>query len=358
MTQPDQPVAPDAPDVEQASPTPAGSRPADPSPSDATRAPRGHAAAVDLTRYAWLSIVVAIATIVLKGAAWAMTGSVGLLSDAAESTVNLVAAIVALIALRVAAQPATERFLYGRAKAEYFSAAVEGAMIFVAAAFILVTSVERFLHPQPLESVGIGLLVSTVASVLNLGTAILLMRAGRRHRSITLTADGKHLMTDVWTSVGVLLGVGLVALTGWIRFDAIIAFAVGINIIVTGVKLIHESVSGLLDHVLPDEDNQVITEILRRRTDGRVTFHGLQTREAGQQKFMNVHVLVPDEWTVKAGHDYIEELEEELIGALPGLTVITHLEPIGDPASYEDIPPAHIRIHDPAEHDSSRPPVG
>lgn len=337
----------------------------DPNPTDPGDAPVAQprrpdapsSSAVDLTRFAWLSIAAAIATIALKTGAWAMTGSVGLLSDAAESTVNLVAAVVALIALKVAARPATERFLYGRAKAEYFSAAVEGAMIFVAAAVILVTAVERFVNPQPLENVGWGLAISVIASIINGAVAFVLIRAGRRHRSITLRADGRHLLTDVWTSVGVIVGVGLVALTGWERLDAVVAFAVGVNIIVTGISLMHESVSGLLDKALSDEDHEVITEILRRRTDGTVTFHGLQTREAGQQKFMNVHVLVPDEWTVKHGHDYIEDLERELMGRLPELTVLTHLEPISDPTSYEDIPAAHVRIHD-DDHDPTVPPQG
>lgn len=317
--------------------------------------PRATGLGVDLRPFAWLSIIAAVITIALKAAAWAMTGSVGLLSDAAESTVNLVAAVVALIALTVAARPATERFLYGRAKAEYFSAAVEGMMIFVAAAFILVTSVERFLNPKPLVNLGMGLVILVVASVVNGAVALVLLRAGKRHGSITLRADGKHLMTDVITSAGVLAGVGLVALTGWERLDPLIAFAVGVNIIITGTSLLAESISGLLDKALPEEDHAVITEVLRRRTDGTVTFHGLLTREAGQQKFMTVHVLVPDEWTVKQGHDYIEDLEEELHEALPGLTVLTHLEPISDPASYEDIPAQQVRIHG-DDHDPTRPP--
>jgi len=311
---------------------------------------------VDLTRFAWLSIAAAILTISLKAGAWVMTGSVGLLSDAAESVVNLVAAVVALIALRVAIRPATERFLYGRAKAEYFSAAVEGAMIFVAAAVILVSAVERFLNPQPLENVGWGLAISVFASLINGGVALVLLRAGRRHNSITLRADGKHLMTDVVTSAGVLVGVGLVVLTGWDRLDPVVAFLVGVNIIVTGIGLLTESVSGLLDKALPDEEHEVITEILRRRTDDTVTFHGLQTREAGQEKYMNVHVLVPDDWTVKRGHDYIEDLEHELMGAMPALRVLTHLEPISDPASYEDIPEAHVPIHGEDEA-ALRPPT-
>jgi cation diffusion facilitator family transporter len=310
---------------------------------------------VDLTRFAWLSIAAAIVTITLKAGAWVMTGSVGLLSDAAESVVNLVAAVVALIALRVAIRPATERFLYGRAKAEYFSAAVEGAMIFVAAAVILVSSVERFLNPQPLENVGWGLAISVVASLVNGGVALVLLRAGRQHGSITLRADGKHLMTDVVTSAGVLVGVGLVVLTGWDRLDPVVAFLVGVNIIVTGIGLLTESVSGLLDKALPDEEHEVITEILRRRTGETVTFHGLQTREAGQEKYMNVHVLVPDDWTVKRGHDYIEGLEHELMGALPTLRVLTHLEPISDPASYEDIPEAAVPIHG-EDEEALRPP--
>lgn len=324
---------------------------------------RGSTTPMDLTRFAWLSIGTAIATIALKTGAWAMTGSVGLLSDAAESTVNLVAAVVALIALKVAAQGATQRFLYGRAKAEYFSAAVEGAMIFVAAAVILVTAVERFVNPQPIENVGWGVAVSVIAAVLNGVVATILIRAGRRHRSITLRADGRHLMTDVWTSGGVLIGVGLVALTGWDRLDAVVAFAVGVNIIVTGIRLVTESVSGLLDKSLEDDDHEIITSVLRNRAldagdvapDGPVAFHGLQTREAGREKFMNVDVLVPDDWTVKLGHDYIEDLEAELRGKIPGLTVLTHLEPISDPVSYQDIPDAHVPIH--GDHrDTAGPP--
>ncbi|QNN83009.1 cation transporter [Brachybacterium sp. Z12] len=323
-----------------------------PAPLSPAAAPK-----TDLRKFAWLSIVAAIVTITLKTGAWALTDSVGILSDAAESTVNLVAAVVALIALTVAARPATERFLYGRAKAEYFSAAVEGLMIFVAAAVIMITAVERFINPRPLDNLGIGLVIVVIASVVNGGVSVVLLRAGRKHNSITLRADGKHLMTDVVTSAGVLLGVALVALTGWERLDALVAFAVGVNIIVTGIGLLGESVSGLLDKALPDEDHDIITEVLRRRTDGTVTFHGLQTREAGQQKYMNVHVLVPDEWTVKQGHDYIEGLEAELYGCLPDLTVLTHLEPISDPASYEDIPEQHVPIHG-DDHDPTRPPEG
>lgn len=305
-----------------------------------TPAPAGasQSRVVDLTRFAWLSIAAAIATITLKTAAWAMTGSVGLLSDAAESVVNLVAAVVALIALRVAAAPANEKFPYGRTKAEYLSAAIEGLMILVAAGVILVTSVERFLHPRPLEQLGIGLLISVVASVINGAVAIVLLRVGRRHRSLTLTADGKHLMTDLVTSAGVLVGVGLVWLTGWNRLDPIVAFLVGVNIVITGVKLLTEAFGGLLDRTLPPEENRAIIDILSRRTSNDVSFHSLLTRVAGQHRYATVHVLVPCEWTVQRGHDYVEDLETELTTAVPGLHVLSHLEPDGDPASYDDQP--------------------
>ena len=315
-------------------------------------------AARDLTRFAWLSIAAAVVTIGMKTTAWMMTGSVGLLSDAAESVVNLVAGVVALIALNVAAAPASERYTYGRTKAEYFSAAIEGMMIFVAAAVILVSAVERFLNPRPLDNVGIGLVISIVASVVNGAVAIVLLRAGRRYRSLTLTADGHHLMTDVVTSVGVVVGVGLVWLTDWTRLDPIVAFAVGVNIIVTGIRLLLESMRGLLDVTLPEEENARLTEILRSHTTEETRFHGLQTRVSGRERYATVHVLVPDDWTVLAGHDFIEGIEREMREAVPGLVVLSHLEPISDPASYEDIPDGHVEIHlaGSADHDASETP--
>jgi len=294
----------------------------------------------------------------MKTTAWMMTGSVGLLSDAAESVVNLVAGVVALIALKVAAAPASERYTYGRTKAEYFSAAIEGMMIFVAAAVILVSAVERFINPRPLDNVGIGLVISIVASVVNGAVAIVLLRAGRRYRSLTLTADGHHLMTDVVTSVGVVVGVGLVWLTDWTRLDPIVAFAVGVNIIVTGIRLLLESMRGLLDVTLPEEENARLTEILRSHTTEETRFHGLQTRVSGRERYATVHVLVPDDWTVLAGHDFIEGIEREMREAVPGLVVLSHLEPISDPASYEDIPDGHVEIHlaGSADHDASETP--
>ena len=312
-------------------------------------------AARDLTRFAWLSIAAAVVTIGMKTTAWMMTGSVGLLSDAAESVVNLVAGVVALIALKVAAAPASERYTYGRTKAEYFSAAIEGMMIF---AVIIVSAVERFINPRPLDNVGIGLVISIVASVVNGAVAIVLLRAGRRYRSLTLTADGHHLMTDVVTSVGVVVGVGLVWLTDWTRLDPIVAFAVGVNIIVTGIRLLLESMRGLLDVTLPEEENARLTEILRSHTTEETRFHGLQTRVSGRERYATVHVLVPDDWTVLAGHDFIEGIEREMREAVPGLVVLSHLEPISDPASYEDIPDGHVEIHlaGSADHDASETP--
>ncbi|CAL8980296.1 Ferrous-iron efflux pump FieF [Propionicimonas sp. T2.31MG-18] len=297
------------------------------------------AARPDLRRFAWLSIAAAILTIGLKSGAYLLTGSVGLLSDAAESVVNLVAAIVALIALGVAAQPFDEKHHFGHSKAEYFSAAIEGIMIFVAAGFILWTSVERFLHPAPLENVGIGLGISVVASAVNGAVAVVLGRAGRAHRSITLVADGKHLMTDVWTSAGVVVGVLLVALTGWLQLDPIIAFLVGLNIIWTGWHLIAQSVDGLMDRALSTEEHARLQLILDDFDPRQVRFHSVQTRVAGHARLISMHVLLPGDWTIQKGHDLIEDVESRLVTEFDHAQVFTHMEPIEDPRSYEDNQP-------------------
>ncbi len=291
---------------------------------------------VDLTKFAWLSIAAALATIALKTTAWLLTGSVGLLSDAAESVVNLVAAVVALIALRVAAKPADKNHHFGHSKAEYFSSAIEGVMIFVAAAVILVVGIQRLLNPQPLEQVGIGLAISVVAGIINGAVAIVLIRAGRQHNSITLRADGQHLMTDVVTSVGVVVGVGLVALTGWQILDPIVAIGVGINILWTGWKLVSESTAGLMDEALPKETNARIREILAEHTSEQIDFHALRTRVSGTRAFMEIHMLVPGAWSVKQGHDAMEDLIDLIRAEFPDLHVTGHLEPIEDPRSYED----------------------
>ncbi len=292
----------------------------------------------DLSRFAYLSIAAAVATIALKSGAWWLTGSVGLLSDAAESIVNLVAAFVALIALKVAVRPPDDDHNFGHHKAEYFSAAIEGVMIFIAAAAILITSVERFLNPKPIENVGIGLAVSAIASVINGVVAWVLIKNGRRYRSLTLTADGKHLLTDVWTSVGVVAGVVLVWLTGWDRLDPIIAFLVGINIIVTGWKLVTESSSGLMDRTLPEDENAVIVGILQRYSAADVTFHGLRTRASGAHRFVTFDMLVPGKWSITKAHDLVEEVEQAIRAQLPEIEIRSHLEPREDPRAYDDHP--------------------
>lgn len=291
-----------------------------------------------LTRFAWLSIAAAVVTISLKSVAYLVTGSVGLLSDAAESVVNLVAAVVALWALTVAARPADDAHQFGHAKAEYFSAAVEGGMIVVAACFILYSAGQRFLEPQPLDNVGIGLGVSILASAINGGVAVVLQRAGRRHSSLTLLADGKHLMTDVWTSVGVVLGVLLVGLTGWARLDSVVAFLVGLNIVITGYRLLQESVDGLMDRAWPEAENAAFSRVFAGYAGSEVRFHALRTREAGHHRFAEVHVLVPGEWSVRRGHDLLEDIEASARSQFPDVQLVCHLEPLEDPRSYDDFP--------------------
>lgn len=296
----------------------------------------------DLTRYAWLSIGAAVATIALKSGAYLLTGSVGLLSDAAESIVNLVAAVVALIALRVAAQPFDEKHHFGHSKAEYFAAAVEGVMIFVAAVFIIWSAIQRLLAPMPLENVGVGLAISVAASALNGVVGWVLIRNGRKHRSITLEADGKHLLTDVWTSAGVVVGVLLVAVTGWLPLDPLVALLVGANIIWTGWHLVSESVDGLMDHALSAEEHERLLAVLDDFDADGVSFHTIRTRVAGHSAFISMHVLVPGGWTIQQGHDLAERLEAAVVTAVDHAQVLTHLEPLEDPRSYEEDSPGIV----------------
>ena len=292
----------------------------------------------DLRKYAWLAIATAVLTVLLKGGAWAITGSVGLLSDAAESMVNLVAAIVALVSLTIAARPADDDHHFGHSKAEYFSAALEGIMIFVAAASIIYLGIDRLLNPRPLGSLGIGLAVSIMAAVLNGIVGRILIKVGTRHRSITLRADGKHLMADVYTSVGVVVGLGLAWLTGWNWLDPVIAILVGVNILVVGYRLMSESASGLMDATLSPEDNARIQAILDAHAEpGRIEFHAVRTRESGARQFMEMHMLVPGDWTVLRGHDAMEDLVEKIVAEFPAMRVTGHLEPVSDPRSYEDM---------------------
>jgi len=290
-----------------------------------------------LTRYAWLSAAAAVATMGLKAAAYLLTGSVGLLSDAMESLVNLAGALMALAMLTVAARPADSDHAYGHTKAEYFSSVLEGMLILVAAVSIGIAAVQRLLAPRPLEQIGLGLGVSVLASGVNLAVALVLMRAGKRHESISLEANARHLLTDVWTSAGVLVGVGAVAVTGWQRLDPIVALAVAVNIVRTGVGIMQRSVSGLMDVALPESEQRAIQAVLDRHGEAGVQFHALRTRQSGARRFMSVHVLVPGAWTVQRGHQLLEQLEGEIRSAVPNLTVMTHLEPLEDPCSWDDL---------------------
>ncbi len=291
-----------------------------------------------LTRYAWLSIAAAVITISLKAGAYLLTGSVGLLSDAIESIVNLLAAIMALSMLTIAARPPDDSHTYGHGKAEYFSSNVEGLLILVAAAGIAVTAIERIFNPRPIEQVGIGLAVSVVASLVNFGVARVLLKASKEYGSITLEADSHHLMTDVWTSIGVLFGVGAVALTGWTILDPLIALAVAANIINTGVQLIRRSVAGLMDASLSKEEMQAVQDVLKKyRNEKNIDFHALRTRQAGARHFISVHVLVPGEWTVHDAHHIAEDIETEIRAGVQNSVAFTHLEPIEDEISHEDI---------------------
>jgi cation diffusion facilitator family transporter len=289
-----------------------------------------------LQRYAWLSIAAALATIFLKTVAWWLTGSVGLLSDALESLVNLAGAVMALAMLNVAAMPEDEDHHFGHGKAEYFSSAFEGLLIIVAALAIGYTAVDRLLHPRALEQIGVGLVVSVVASLVNLAVARVLLAAGRQYHSITLEADAHHLMTDVWTSAGVIVAVAAVAATGWNWLDPAIALLVAANIVHTGWQLLRRSSAGLMDAALPEAQTRTIEAVLERYRGQGLDFHALLTRQAGARAFVSVHVLVPGAWTVQTGHDWLERIEGEIRAAVPNAHVLTHLEPIEDPLSVAD----------------------
>ncbi len=296
-----------------------------------------HKSQESLTRFAWLSIAAAVVTIILKTAAWFLTNSIGLLSDAMESGINLAGALMALAMLIIAARPADEDHNYGHTKAEYFSSGVEGILILIASVFIGIEAVERLLNPKPVEKIGIGMIVSIIASLINLVVSRVLSRAGKRNNSITLEADAKHLMTDVWTSAGVLGGVALVALTGWNWLDPAVAILVAANIVRAGIKIVKDSVAGLMDKALTVEEQNEIRTFLNSYRQQGITFHALLTRQAGARQFISFHVLVPGKWSVIQGHRLLEELEDGLKGKFPNAVVITHLEPIEDQSSYDDV---------------------
>jgi cation diffusion facilitator family transporter len=289
-----------------------------------------------LTRFAWLSIGAALVTMLIKAAAYFLTGSMGLLSDALESTVNLGAAVMALIILRLVALPPDEEHAYGHGKAEYFSSGVEGTLITFAAVAISLAAVQRLLEPRPLERVGLGLAVASLAAGINLAVALVLRRVGGQHRSITLEADSQHLLTDVWTTVGVVIGVSAASLTGWQALDPLVALAVAANIAWSGVRLVRRSLLGLMDTALPPGELRAVRSVLEEFAQKKVRYHALRTRQAGARTFVSFHVQVPGTWSVQRGHDLLEAMERKIRQTLPGVTVFTHLEPAEDPVSFED----------------------
>jgi cation diffusion facilitator family transporter len=287
--------------------------------------------------YTFLSMAAALMTIALKTEAYYLTGSVGLLSDALESIVNLVAALAAFWALSFAATPADEDHPFGHNKAEYFSSGLESILIVIAAIGIAVVALARLSAPQPLEQISWGLCLSLIATVINGGVAWSLLRAGRRLRSITLRADAHHLLTDVWTSVGVIIGIFLVKLTGWLILDPVVALFVAASILVSGVRMLRETGAGLLDTALPIDERDRITSIFRSYDAQGIDFHALRTRVSGSRRFVTFHVLVPGNWTVQRGHDLCEEVEQAIVEALPGTNVVSHMEPLEDPKSWTDL---------------------
>ena len=290
-----------------------------------------------LTHFAWLSVGAAILTIILKTIAYLLTDSVGLLSDALESIVNLIGALMALAMLTIAARPADEDHVYGHSKAEYFSSGVEGMLILFAALSICITAVPRLIAPKPLEQIKLGLAISIIASLINLSVALILMRVGKQRHSITLEADAQHLLTDVWTSVGILVGVSAVAVTGWERLDPIIAILVAGNIVWSGVRIIRKSVLGLMDTALSVKEQDIILKALEPYIQSGIEYHALRTRQSGARQFVSLHVLVPGTWTVQHSHQLLEDIEADIRRALPGVTVFTHLESLDDPSSWEDM---------------------
>ena len=290
-----------------------------------------------LTRYAWMSIAAAVVTIGLKMSAYLLTGSMGLLSDALEGFINLAAATVVLATLRIVERPPDETHQYGHDKAEYFSSGIEGTLILIASAAILLASTQRLLNPQPIEQAGIGLAIAIFASLINLVAGQILLRAGSRYDSITLEADGQHLMSDVWSSAAVVIGVGLTVLTGIERLDPIVAILIGLKIGWEGIKIFRRSIAGLMDSPIGEDEQAQVEAILQSHAGSGIRWHALRSRQAGGRRFISVHILVPPEWTVQQAHDLSEELETEVAQAINRATLFTHFEPQGDPSAEEDL---------------------
>lgn len=290
-----------------------------------------------LTRFAWISVAAAVTTIALKAAAFFLTGSVGLLSDAVESFVNLIAAVVALFALRIAERPPDKEHAYGHTKAEYFASIAEGTFILIASVSIGLAAVNRLFHPEPISQPVLGVVISGLASLVNFLVAMLLLKTGKKYRSITLEADAHHLMTDVWTSVAVVVGILVVWITNIQILDPIIALAVAANIVFTGFRILRESALGFMDTAIPDPDMAELTKILDSYCTGGIMYHGLRTRKSASRWFVSFHVLVPGAWTVRRGHNLLERIEKDIRRTFSNMTVTTHLEPLEDPRSNDDI---------------------
>ena len=286
----------------------------------------------------YLSIAAGIATILLKFTAYRVTGSIGFFSDALESLVNLLAAAFGLVMLHVSEKPADTEHEFGHSKAEYFSSAIEGALILLAAFSIIWSAIPRLMNPIVLENINIGLFFSIAASLVNLAVGQILIRNGKKNKSLLVEADGKHLMTDVWTSAGVIVGILLVKITGILILDPIIAILVALNIVYTGYHLISRSTNGLMDASISEIEIDQVKKYLDSLKEKNITYHSLMTRQAGQRKFISFHLLVPGAWTVQQGHenaDIIEETIEDMFDE--PVTVTSHIEPVEDPASLKDI---------------------
>lgn len=301
-----------------------------------------------------LSVLAALLTLGLKAAAYLLTDSVGLLSDALESGVNLVASLTALVSLWYAALPADPTHTYGHRKIEYFSSGLEGVLIIVAAGGIAWYAVTRLIEPQGPHDLELGVLLAAAASVVNLAVARMLLRVGRDAGSIILEADGRHLMADVWTTLGVVAGLGLVRLTGWEVLDPVLALLVAANILRTGVDLVWRSFNGLMDHALPPDEQARVRAAIAGQLEPGLHYHALRTRQAGTQRFADFHLLVPGDWTVQRAHDLVEKVEEAVRAALPGIEVTIHIEPLEEPAAWRDS--ALLGLEDEAQRPRSPSP--
>ncbi len=282
------------------------------------------------------SICAALSTFALKWTAYYLTGSIGLLSEAVESAINLLAATTALFSLWYAARPVDPSHTYGHEKIEFFSSGLEGVLILVAAAGIAWYAVKRLLVPEELQALPLGIVTTVIASLINLAVAQLLLRVGRAHDSIVLEADGRHLMTDVWTSAAVVAGLFLVWLTKTLWLDPVLGLIVSAYIVWTGFDLLRRSFNGLMDHALPTEEQAAVRAAIEARLEPGMDYHALRTRRAGSRRFADFHLLVPGAFTVRRAHEFTARIEDAVRAALPGIEVTVHIEPIEDRASWED----------------------